>query len=462
MTGNAIELVFPDAAHRWCMWHVMQNCRKHLGKRKEWGEIYKSLQDVLHDSFSIDEFEERWNSWVSDFSIGSVEWVQRMFSDRSKWCPVYFKSWFWAGMSSTQRSEGMHHYFKGYVNINTCLSEFVEKYAKAICRRIAEEEKDKVKGKDRHSVVSSRHAFEPIFEKLYSRPKYMEVHDELIDMAGNIATKVGETDTEVLYDVLSKTFRVGWTTKRVHRVVFEKQTTEVHCECKNFEFRGILCSHALRVFWVEETAEVPGKYILDRWRKDLPRKYITHIYPEAAVMGQVSLPAQRFQEMQSFCEGISCMVMHDEELHNDVLGLMKNIKEKLTDKIGLPDGIGSFERGTVGKVYSKLEPTGSTIRSSIGLTVVDNDMKDPVDRRGRGKAPGKRKMSTAEIIGRRSKAKHKEAPSSAEFSPCTPVKVSSRMYFMVALFGLQLRCLFLICSLLMQKNIYRWCGRQLV
>ena len=46
------------------------------------------------------------------------------------------KTTFWAGMSTTQRSENMNAFFDGYVNSKTTLKQFVEKYEKAMESKI--------------------------------------------------------------------------------------------------------------------------------------------------------------------------------------------------------------------------------------------------------------------------------------------------------------------------------------
>ncbi|MER8077871.1 SWIM zinc finger family protein, partial [Acinetobacter pittii] len=55
---------------------------------------------------------------------------------------------------------------------------------------------------------------------------------------------------------------------------------DVQCSCKLFEFRGILCRHALRILAQLRKSTVPLKYILDWWRKDIKRKYtfVKNIY----------------------------------------------------------------------------------------------------------------------------------------------------------------------------------------
>ncbi|XP_018834995.2 protein FAR-RED IMPAIRED RESPONSE 1-like [Juglans regia] len=53
-------------------------------------------------------------------------------------------------------------------------------------------------------------------------------------------------------------------------VLVDQDHLDVKCSCK---FRGILCRHALRILALLGKSTVPSKYILDRWKKDIKRKY---------------------------------------------------------------------------------------------------------------------------------------------------------------------------------------------
>ncbi|CAL5392458.1 unnamed protein product [Camellia sinensis] len=56
-------------------------------------------------------------------------------------------------------------------------------------------------------------------------------------------------------------------------VYFNLIECEVQCMCWLFEFRDIVCAHSLTVLVRRCINEVPNKYILPRWRKDLVREY---------------------------------------------------------------------------------------------------------------------------------------------------------------------------------------------
>lgn len=42
----------------------------------------------------------------------------------------------------------------------------------------------------------------------------------------------------------------------------------ISCCCKKFEFKGILCAHALKVYHELEFSTLPSKYYLKIWSKD--------------------------------------------------------------------------------------------------------------------------------------------------------------------------------------------------
>ncbi|RRT62133.1 hypothetical protein B296_00043625, partial [Ensete ventricosum] len=59
------------------------------------------------------------------------------------------------------------------------------------------------------------------------------------------------------------------TEHRDFRVLYSSNELEVQCCCGSFQFRGILCRHALSVLKLQQVYEIPSRYVIDRWRKDI-------------------------------------------------------------------------------------------------------------------------------------------------------------------------------------------------
>ena len=56
------------------------------------------------------------------------------------------------------------------------------------------------------------------------------------------------------------------------KVSYNNETMEVNCNCRLFEFRGIMCRHQLMVFAERQIYdEVSPKYILKRCNKNVKR-----------------------------------------------------------------------------------------------------------------------------------------------------------------------------------------------
>ncbi|KAJ1688549.1 hypothetical protein LUZ63_019939 [Rhynchospora breviuscula] len=51
-------------------------------------------------------------------------------------------------------------------------------------------------------------------------------------------------------------------------VKVDKEAELYSCNCKGFEFDGLLCPHAMKVMWIHGIQHLPSHYILKRWCRD--------------------------------------------------------------------------------------------------------------------------------------------------------------------------------------------------
>ena len=51
-------------------------------------------------------------------------------------------------------------------------------------------------------------------------------------------------------------------------VIWIPEEEQIHCSCKEFEFSGILCRHALRILVMKNYFQLPEKYFPSRWRRE--------------------------------------------------------------------------------------------------------------------------------------------------------------------------------------------------
>ncbi|RYR42945.1 hypothetical protein Ahy_A08g039375 [Arachis hypogaea] len=96
--AGAIRKVLPDTIYRW------------------YGELNEMMNHIVWNSPLTESFEADWAGFIKQFNLGHNIWLANLYANRRKWVPIFFKSEFWAGMSSTQRSESMHTFYGGYLH----------------------------------------------------------------------------------------------------------------------------------------------------------------------------------------------------------------------------------------------------------------------------------------------------------------------------------------------------------
>ncbi|RYR40375.1 hypothetical protein Ahy_A09g046129 [Arachis hypogaea] len=127
MTG-AFRNVLPDTVHRWCIWHIMKKSQFKLGGYARYGELHAMMNHIVWNSPSTESFKSDWASFIKQFKLGQNRWLADLYANRWKWISIFFKSEFWAGMRSTQRSESMHAFYGGYLHCKSGLVQFVHEY----------------------------------------------------------------------------------------------------------------------------------------------------------------------------------------------------------------------------------------------------------------------------------------------------------------------------------------------
>jgi len=125
---NAIECVFPNARHRWYLWHIRKKIPEKLQRFGQYKDIKHMMKNVVYESSTVAEFESEWDSFITKYDLVDHDWLRNLYDERHRWVPYFLKQHFWTGMSTTQRSERMNAFFYGYINSMTTLQQFVHQY----------------------------------------------------------------------------------------------------------------------------------------------------------------------------------------------------------------------------------------------------------------------------------------------------------------------------------------------
>jgi hypothetical protein len=80
---QAIEIVFLKTIHRWCIWHITMKLPQKLVGLEAYHNIKHYLLKVVHDSMTVEEFEELWNRNITSYDPEENEWLVIDMRNRS-------------------------------------------------------------------------------------------------------------------------------------------------------------------------------------------------------------------------------------------------------------------------------------------------------------------------------------------------------------------------------------------
>ncbi|PIA32084.1 hypothetical protein AQUCO_04600031v1 [Aquilegia coerulea] len=230
---NAIAQTLPKRFHRYCSWHI------------------------------LNKFSEKLDAFY--------KWLESMFEIRLKWVPVYTSHVFSAEMSSSQRAESSHSFFKKYVQEENSLLDFMVQFDRGLQKQRHEaliaDNKDvieKTKLKMFHNILVQ-------MVDIYTNEIFFKFQRELLESFNYKFQIISETDTLRLY----KTQRKNLETDKGRQVSYEKDLDHISCSCNKFERMGIPCRHILAYLHkYTDFEKLPSEYILKRWSKSTKSKTV--------------------------------------------------------------------------------------------------------------------------------------------------------------------------------------------
>ena len=123
----AIPQVFPDALHRFCLWHIFKNVRENMSAFMAMREnMEKDMMKCLLQSITVEEFEERWEKFVLKYQCAEHAHIKRMWENRTFFVPAYFRGVFCPFIRSTSRSESFNSNFKDYIKRKDTIEAFMQ------------------------------------------------------------------------------------------------------------------------------------------------------------------------------------------------------------------------------------------------------------------------------------------------------------------------------------------------
>ncbi|XP_073358034.1 protein FAR1-RELATED SEQUENCE 5-like [Aegilops tauschii subsp. strangulata] len=231
---KAVPKVFPDAFHRFCIWHVCRKAREnlkvyfHLKKGTE-----KDMEECIMQSLTVEEFERKWKEMEEKYSCGKHAHVKRMWDNRQYFVPAYFQGVFCPFTRSTSRSESFNSNFKDYVLRKDTIETFIHQYELFQENVIHIENQDRFISNEKVPVMWGYQRFERHAAEIYTRAIYCKF---LTEMMNATAFGVKEIDKDKKYE-LKRNFE--YENPEFDREVFivqtDRTTDEFDCECGKFQ-----------------------------------------------------------------------------------------------------------------------------------------------------------------------------------------------------------------------------------
>ncbi|XP_022897778.1 protein FAR-RED IMPAIRED RESPONSE 1-like [Olea europaea var. sylvestris] len=281
---NAIEIVFPNTKHRWCMWHILKKMPEKFGYRVNKASIFSTVHVLVYDSQSIEEFEEGWRDMIKMYNLHDNVWLSGLYENRVRWVPYFLRTTFWAGMSTIQRSESMNAFFDGYVHAKTSLKQFVEQYERALWNKVEKEFIVDFKSFSQVLPCATTYEIEKQYQSCYTISKFRKVQTEFMG--------------------------------------------KMYCDLISAVKGHMGTNHAIAVLIQNDFTVVPDRYILRRWRKDVSR---AHTRVSVNYDGLVTTPAQmRYDDMcHSFAE-VANLVADSEGKYGVIMDWIQLQKKELS------------------------------------------------------------------------------------------------------------------------------------
>ncbi|XP_074297649.1 protein FAR1-RELATED SEQUENCE 6-like [Silene latifolia] len=386
--GKAVKDVFTTSKHRLCLWHMLRNATKNLGKLPRFQEIHIDLWKIVDDSADSDVFEEAWHHFVTKYGLQENNWIIDVFEKRYSWVPLYWRDIFCAGMSSTQRSEQTNRFFKNYVNVETTLFNFLQSYDNALRTKVEHELKLNYACLEKPCPYNKTIIAEEVFQRAYTNSMFREVQAEVYGLIHTNAESDMNIGNFSSFNVTDEVKTPFWN-RREKKFVVTAQLDfgEFNCTCKLFEFKGILCRHIIRVLQLKKVQFIPEKYILNQWRKDLVRGYehlpVGYYNPGECERVKRSLTVTLKNDY------IYRMALHDDEAYDLYEAESAKLVKALEAHVGIVNLHALGAGSDVTKVWGRkrLQSKENNLRHMVrnAPPPIEGALRDPIDKRGLGR-----------------------------------------------------------------------------
>jgi hypothetical protein len=164
------------------------------------------------------------------------------------------------------------------------------------------------------------------------------------------------------------------------------------CSCKEFEFSGILCRHAIRVLLMKNYFYVPSKYLPFRWRRK------SSLIPKSShIVNNNDVSSAEFHSLIQCLEYESSKTKEQkqiatkglEKLIREIIGMSESQEDRIGLELDVPNN-DECDVGNPSRTKSKCRPKGSRAKGGIEPNNDECHVGNPSRTKSKGRPKGSR------------------------------------------------------------------------
>ncbi|XP_050365474.1 protein FAR1-RELATED SEQUENCE 5-like [Argentina anserina] len=269
---KAITEALPHTFHRFCSWHILNKFSKKLDGLK-YQKYYQIFHSCICNSNSAEEFDSRWTEIIENNGLSDNTWLESIYKIRSSWIPTLVNHCFSARMSTSQRVDSQHSFFKNYVFELNLLVDFVVHFKRELLHQRhneLEEDDDHINIEEKPKTAMSLD-IEDHMAKVYTRKFFYEVQEQLKESFKYKLELVRENVTHCVFKVIRKNID----TCKFRELTSEKESDFASCRCRKWESERVPYRHVLSyLIKIQDVDKLPIQYIIKRWTKAARQKFV--------------------------------------------------------------------------------------------------------------------------------------------------------------------------------------------
>ncbi|KAM3762713.1 hypothetical protein ACB098_01G367700 [Castanea mollissima] len=255
---EAVAIELPMTKHALCIWMI-------VGKFPSWfnavlGERYNEWKTEffrIYNLESIEDFELGWMEMVNSFGLHANRHIANLYGLRSLWALPFLRTHFFAGMTTNGQSKSINAFIQRFLSAQTRLAHFVEQAAVAVDFRDQAGEQQTMQQNLQNICLKTGAPMESHAATILTPFAFSKLQEQLV-LAAHYASFQMDDGFLVRHHTKAEGGR---------KVYWALREGIISCSCHHFEFSGILCRHALRVFSTGNCFQIPDRYLPIRWRR---------------------------------------------------------------------------------------------------------------------------------------------------------------------------------------------------